>query len=140
MSALVRVAAALLFDAAGRVLLAQRPQGKSMAGLWEFPGGKLDGAETPEQALLGIDLRRCHLLRQLRHDYGQYVVELEAFVVDEYRGEPAGLEGQRLQWVSPAALSQQALLPADLPIVDALNAQEVNAHGAGHRHAGYPAR
>ena len=86
MSALVRVAAALLFDAAGRVLLAQRPQGKSMAGLWEFPGGKLDGAETPEQALrrelreeLGIDLRRCHLLRQLRHDYGQYVVELEAF-------------------------------------------------------------
>jgi 8-oxo-dGTP diphosphatase len=146
-SALVRVAAALLFDADGRVLLAQRPQGKPMAGLWEFPGGKLDGSETPEQALrrelreeLGIDLCRCHLLRQLRHDYGQYVVELEAFVVDEYRGEPAGLEGQRLQWVSPAALSQQALLPADLPIVEALNAQEVNAHGAGHRHAGYPAR
>ena len=147
MSALVRVAAALLFDAAGRVLLAQRPQGKSMAGLWEFPGGKLDGAETAEQALrrelreeLGIDLRRCHLLHQLRHDYGDWVVELEAFVVDEYRGEPSGLEGQTLQWVSVAALSQQALLPADLPIVEALNAQEVIAHGAGSRHAGYSAR
>ncbi|MGA2562498.1 MAG: 8-oxo-dGTP diphosphatase MutT [Steroidobacteraceae bacterium] len=147
MSASVRVAAALLFDAAGRVLLAQRPRGKPMAGLWEFPGGKLDGPESAQQALrrelreeLGIELRSCHLLLQLRHDYGQYVVELEAFVVDDYRGEPAGLEGQTLQWVNVAALSQQALLPADLPIVDVLNAQEVIAHGAGSRHAGYPAR
>jgi 8-oxo-dGTP diphosphatase len=143
----VRVVAALLFDACGRVLLAQRPQGKSMAGLWEFPGGKIDADESSQQALgrelreeLGIELRRCHLLRQLRHDYGDWVVELEAFVVDEYRGEPSGLEGQTLQWVSVAALSKQALLPADLPIVEALNAKEVIAHGAGPQHAGYSAR
>ncbi len=146
-TALVRVAAAVLFDAAGRVLIAQRPEGKHMAGYWEFPGGKLDSGETAQQALerelaeeIGIELRRCHRLLQLRHDYGDRVVELEVFVADEFRGEPTGLEGQGLQWVAIAELSRQRLLPANQPIVEALNAYEVNAHGAGHRTAGYTAR
>jgi 8-oxo-dGTP diphosphatase len=142
-----RVAAAVLFDAGGRVLISQRPAGKPLAGYWEFPGGKLETQETAAQGLarelreeLGIELRRCHPLLQLRHDYEDRVVALEVFVVDESRGEPSGLEGQTLRWVSLAALPQQALLPADRPIVEALKADEEIAHGAGHRHAGYSAR
>jgi len=128
MSAPVRVAAAVLFDAAGRVLIARRPEGRHMAGYWEFPGGKLAERERPEQALerelreeLGIELRRCHPLLRLRHHYADRSVELEVFVVDEARGEPAGLEGQALKWVSVAELSQERLLPADRPIIEALN-------------------
>jgi 8-oxo-dGTP diphosphatase len=143
----VRVAAAVLFDADGRVLISRRPPGKHMAGYWEFPGGKLDASESPEQALrrelheeLGIELRRCHPLLQLRHDYSDRSVQLEVFVVDESRGEPSGQEGQALKWVSVTELSQQQLLPADRPIVEALNAYEGIAHGAGHRTAGHSAR
>jgi len=146
-SAPLRVAAAVLFDAGGRVLITQRPQGKSLAGYWEFPGGKLDGAESPEQALarelreeLGIELHRCHRLLGLRHDYADRTVELEVFVVDESRGEPSGLEGQVLKWVRVAALAQEHLLPADRPIVEALTAYEDIEYGAGHRIAGHSAR
>jgi 8-oxo-dGTP diphosphatase len=123
----VRVVAAVLFDAAGRVLIAQRPQGKHMAGFWEFPGGKRNQAEPSVRALerelreeLGIELRRCHPLLQLRHDYPDRAVELEVFVADEFHGEPAALEGQALKWVSVASLSGVGLLPADRPIVEAL--------------------
>jgi 8-oxo-dGTP diphosphatase len=147
MSDAVRVAAAVLFDAAGRVLISRRPPGKPMAGYWEFPGGKLDANESPEQALrrelreeLGIELGRCHPLLQLRHDYADRTVQIEVFVVDESRGEPSALEGQTLKWVSVVELSQQPLLPADGPIVEALNVYEGIAHGAGHRTAGHSAR
>jgi 8-oxo-dGTP diphosphatase len=123
------VVAAVLRDAHGRVLIAQRPPGKHMAGFWEFPGGKIAAGESKVAALtrelaeeLGIALRRCHPLLQLRHDYPDRVVELDVFVVDEYAGEPAGLETQALQWVAPAELASQALLPADRPIIEALNA------------------
>ena len=147
MSEPLRVAAAVLFDGDGRVLIAQRPAGKYMAGYWEFPGGKLDAAEAAEQALrrelreeLGIELRRCHRLLELRHHYTDRAVELEVFVVDESHGEPSGLEGQALKWVSVAELAQEHLLPADRPIVEALTAYEGIGHGAGHRIAGYSAR
>jgi 8-oxo-dGTP diphosphatase len=143
----LRVAAAVLFDADGRVLLAQRPAGKMLAGYWEFPGGKLDAAEAPEQALarelreeLGIELLRCHRLLGLRHDYADRAVELEVFVVDESRGEPSGLEGQALKWVAVTGLAQEHLLPADGPIVEALRAHEDIRYGAGHRLAGHSAR
>jgi 8-oxo-dGTP diphosphatase len=128
-SAAVRVVAAVLRDAGGRVLIAQRPPGKHMAGYWEFPGGKIAAGESSEQALtrelaeeLGIALQRCHPLLQLRHDYADRVVELEVFVVDDYRGEPSGRETQALKWVAAAELFAQALLPADRPIIEALNA------------------
>jgi 8-oxo-dGTP diphosphatase len=128
-SAAVRVVAAVLHDAHGRVLIAQRAPGKHMAGYWEFPGGKIIPGESSEAALarelaeeLGISLRRCHPLLQLRHDYPDRVVELDVFLVDDYGGEPTGLEAQALKWVAAAQLAGEALLPADRPIIDALNA------------------
>jgi 8-oxo-dGTP diphosphatase len=130
----LRVAAAVLFDASGRVLIAQRPAGKFLAGYWEFPGGKLDACEAAEEAL-GRELRE-----ELRHHYADRAVELEVFVVDESRGEPSGLEGQALKWVRVAELAQEHLLPADRPIVEALTANEENGNGAGHRIAGHSAR
>ena len=127
MTAAVRVVAAVLRDERGRVLIAQRPAGKHMAGYWEFPGGKIAPGESSEQALkrelaeeLGVSLQRCHPLLQLRHDYADRVVELEVFAVDDYAGAPAGLEAQALKWVAAAELGAQALLPADRPIVEAL--------------------
>ena len=147
MNPTVRVAAAVLFDAARRVLIAQRPEGKYLGGFWEFPGGKLDADETTEQALarelreeLGIETRGCHRLLQLRHHYPDREVVLDVFVVEDFAGVPAALEGQPLQWVAPTALAQQRLLPADLPIVDAILAYEGHGHGAGHRTAGHSAR
>ena len=129
MTAAVRVVAAVLRDDHGRVLIAQRPAGKHMAGYWEFPGGKIAPGESSEQALkrelaeeLGVSLQRCHPLLQLRHDYADRVVELEVFAVDDYAGAPAGLEAQALKWVAAAELGAQALLPADRPIVEALAA------------------
>jgi 8-oxo-dGTP diphosphatase len=125
----VHVVAAVPRDAAGRVLITQRPPGKHMAGYWEFPGGKIGAGESGEQALrrelaeeLGVALQRCHPLLQLRHDYADRVVQLEVFVVDEYGGQPSGLEAQALKWVAVAELAAQGLLPADRPIVEALNA------------------
>ena len=128
MTAAVRVVAAVLCDERGRVLLAQRPAGKHMAGYWEFPGGKIAPGESSEQALrrelaeeLGVSLHRCHPLLQLRHDYADRVVELEVFAVDDYGGQPAALEDQALKWVAVDELGGQALLPADRPIIEALN-------------------
>jgi 8-oxo-dGTP diphosphatase len=127
-TAAVRVVAAVLRDEHGRVLIAQRPAGKHMGGYWEFPGGKIAPGESSEQALkrelaeeLGVSLRRCHPLLQLRHDYADRVVELEVFAVDDYGGQPAGLEAQALKWVATAELGGQGLLPADRPIIEALN-------------------
>lgn len=128
MTAAVRVVAAVLCDERGRVLIAQRPAGKHMAGYWEFPGGKIAPGESSEQALrrelaeeLGVSLHRCHPLLQLRHDYADRVVELEVFAVDDYGGQPAALEDQALKWVAVDELGGQALLPADRPIIEALN-------------------
>ena len=127
MSTTVRVAAAVLRDASGQVLIAQRPPGKHMAGYWEFPGGKIDAHESAQQALarelseeIGVALRRCRPLLQLQHEYADRVVALEVFLVDEYTGEPQPLEQQRLKWVAPAALLDAGLLPADRPIAEEL--------------------
>jgi len=128
MSATVHVVAGVLRDPDGRVLISQRPAGKHMAGYWEFPGGKVAPGESAEQALarelteeIGVSVRRCHPLLQLRHDYPDRVIELDVFLVDDYRGEPTGLEAQALRWVAASELGSQALLPADRPIIDALN-------------------
>lgn len=128
MNGAVRVVAGVLRDSDGRVLLAQRPAGKHMAGYWEFPGGKIAPGENGEQALarelteeLGVSLGHCRPLLQLRHDYVDRVVELDVFLVDDYQGEPSGREAQALKWVGLGELGAQGLLPADRPIIDALN-------------------
>ena len=125
----LRVVAAVLYDAAGRVLIAQRPAGKFLAGKWEFPGGKLEPGESPEQGLarelaeeLGVEVQRCRPLVSLRHDYPDRRIELATLLVERYAGEPAGREGQALKWVAPPELYTLDLLPADRPIVDRLQA------------------
>jgi 8-oxo-dGTP diphosphatase len=124
----LRVVAGVLRDCDGRILIAQRPAGKHMAGFWEFPGGKIAPGESGEQALarelteeLGVAVERCHPLLQLRHDYSDRVVELDVFVVDNYQGIPMSREAQALKWVMASELIREPLLPADRPIVDALN-------------------
>ncbi len=123
----IRVAAGILRDTGGRVLITERTGGGPFDGLWEFPGGKLLDGEAPEAALkrelreeIGIDLRVCGQFMRIAHDYPDRSVTIDFFLVHEWRNEPAGLEGQRLEWVSPLALDAGRMLPANVPIVDAL--------------------
>jgi 8-oxo-dGTP diphosphatase len=123
----VRVVAAALYDAQGRVLIADRPAGKHMAGRWEFPGGKVAEGETLSDALarelneeLGITVSQAEPLLDLTHDYPDRRVELHMWVVKGYTGEPRSLDGQRLKWVEPARLSEEDILEADLPFIQAL--------------------
>jgi len=120
------VAAAALIDIDGRVLLAQRPEGKSMAGMWEFPGGKVDAGETPEAALvrelaeeLGIDVGQSCLapLAFASHDYDTFHLLMPLYACRQWRGEMVPREGQRLAWVRPARLFDYPLPPADVPLV-----------------------
>ena len=121
----VRVVAAVIYDSQRRVLISERPAGKTLAGCWEFPGGKIEAGESAEGALrrelleeLGVRASALRAVFELRHEYPERHVELAVFVVDAYSGVPAGLEGQALRWESPAALRSVALLPADLPIIE----------------------
>ena len=110
---LILVAAVVLVDADGRVLLAQRPEGKAMAGLWEFPGGKVDPGETPEAALirelaeeLGIDVTASCLapFTFASHAYPDFHLLMPLYVCRKWSGMPIAREGQRLSWVWPARL------------------------------------
>lgn len=120
------VAAAALVDTQGRVLLAQRPEGKSMAGLWEFPGGKVKEGETPEYALmreleeeLGIETRECCFspLGFSSHAYADFHLLMPLFVCRVWRGEPNPLEAQALIWVMPKDLYNYPMPEADIPLV-----------------------
>jgi 8-oxo-dGTP diphosphatase len=123
----IRVVAGALFDSQGRVLIAQRPAGKHMAGRWEFPGGKIDTGESELEALrrelleeLGVRLEAAERMLELSHDYAERRVKLSMWRVTAYRGEPRTLDGQALKWVHPADLTNEDLLEADRPIVQAL--------------------
>jgi 8-oxo-dGTP diphosphatase len=124
----IHVVAAALIDAAGRVLIAQRPAGKHLAGGWEFPGGKLEPGEEREAGLarelreeLGITVTDApRPLIQVSHSYPTRDVLLDVFVIRSYEGEPRGLDGQALRWCTLEELDQADLLPADGPIVKAL--------------------
>jgi len=124
---IVRVVAAALYDQDGRVLIAQRPAGKHMAGRWEFPGGKIAAGETEAAALarelheeLGVRVLTSHFLMRLTHQYDDRRVELSLWIVDGYTGEPGPLDGQRLKWVAPADLALEDILEADQPFIQAL--------------------
>lgn len=123
----VRVVAAVLFDQQGRVLLAERPAGRHLAGWWEFPGGKVGAGESDAVALvrelreeLGIEALPERELLTVCHSYSDRAVQLVFWRVGSFAGEPDGLEGQRLKWVSIDALADERLLEADRPLVAAL--------------------
>jgi 8-oxo-dGTP diphosphatase len=114
-------------DRLGRVLIAQRPAGRHMAGAWEFPGGKVAAGETPLQALarelreeIGVEVREARPLLRYRHAYPERVVLLDVWLVTAHSGEPRSLEGQPLRWEAVDRLLVAGLLEADRPILDAL--------------------
>ncbi len=123
---MVLVVAVALVDADGRVLLAQRPEGKSMAGLWEFPGGKVHAGETPEAALirelheeLGIDVKESCLapLTFASHNYETFHLLMPLYVCRRWEGQVTGREGQALAWVRPTRLADYPMPPADKPLI-----------------------
>jgi 8-oxo-dGTP diphosphatase len=122
----VLVSAVALFDADGRVLLAQRPAGKPLAGLWEFPGGKVNPCETPEAALirelaeeLGINVAASCLapFTFASYSYPDFHLLMPLYVCRKWSGIPLPREGQRLAWVRPARLGDYPMPPADKPLI-----------------------
>ncbi len=126
---IILVSAAALIDADGRVLVAKRPEGKSMAGLWEFPGGKVAEGESPEAALvreldeeLGIEVCESCLypLTFASHAYADFHLMMPLYACRKWQGIPKPREGQDIRWVYPNALSGLSMPPADGPLVQAL--------------------
>lgn len=122
----VLVAAVVLANPDGEVLLAKRPEGKAMAGLWEFPGGKVQDGETPEFALcreleeeLGIETRECCFtpLGFASHSYDDFHLMMPLYVCRMWKGDPEPLEGQELAWVKPNDLAKYDMPPADIPLI-----------------------
>lgn len=130
----VLVVAAALIDSEGRILLAQRPPGKAMAGLWEFPGGKIENNEIPEIALarelkeeLGIDIHPNTLkpITFASHAYESFHLLMPLYACRQWDGHPVGAEGQSLAWVSPSRLHEYPAPAADLPLFDELAERKV---------------
>ena len=126
---IILVSAVALIDPDGRVLLAQRPEGKSMAGLWEFPGGKVEAGETPEGALvrelheeLGIETWSSCLapLTFASHTYNDFHLLMPLFACRKWDGIVQGKEGQKLAWVYAKDLNKYPMPPADIPIIPIL--------------------
>jgi 8-oxo-dGTP diphosphatase len=123
---LLLVAACALVDADGRVLLAQRPEGKQLAGLWEFPGGKVEAGETPEQCIIrelqeeiGIetDIPCLAPLTFASHSYDDFHLLMPLFVCRRFRGIAQPREGQALKWVRPKQMREYPMPPADAPLI-----------------------
>jgi 8-oxo-dGTP diphosphatase len=121
---IIRVAAGVLIDTSGRVLLAQRPPGKHLAGMWEFPGGKCETDEDAPQALvrelreeLGIEAEPADFLIRVPWRYGEKHLQLDALRVIRWHGTPSSCEGQALRWIEPGLCDRRELAPADRPIL-----------------------
>ncbi|MCE2483563.1 MAG: (deoxy)nucleoside triphosphate pyrophosphohydrolase [Alphaproteobacteria bacterium] len=126
MTAIVLVAALALVDSDGRVLLARRPEGKPMTGLWEFPGGKVEADETPERTVvreareeLGVDVEHSCLapLTFASHTYPDFHLLMPLYVCRIWSGVARGMEGQALKWVRPAEMDARTMPPADAPLI-----------------------
>lgn len=127
----LHVAAVALVDDQGRVLLARRPAGKAMAGLWEFPGGKVEEDETPEEALLrelveelGITILPADLTlaATAAHDYDDFHLHMPLYLCRRWQGTPRAIEAEELAWVAPAAMAEYPMPAADRPLVASLSA------------------
>jgi 8-oxo-dGTP diphosphatase len=123
----IDVVAGGLFDGAGRLLIAQRPPGKPLAGRWEFPGGKLLAGEDAYAGLvrelreeLGVEVRAAARLMRYAHRYPERTVWLDMWLVSDWQGEVHAHDGQALAWVEPSRLAEHDILEADAPIVEAL--------------------
>jgi 8-oxo-dGTP diphosphatase len=123
----IHVVAGILRESDGRVLLAERQKDRPFKGLWEFPGGKADAAETPEQALgrelheeLGIEITGFERLVSIDHDYTDRLVHIDFFLVTAWRGKVRAMAGQGLRWILPAEIDKHEVLPADVDVVDVL--------------------
>lgn len=123
---IVLVAAAALIDVDGRVLICQRPEGKSLAGLWEFPGGKVEKGETPEQCLirelheeLGITVAQACLAPFVfaSHTYETFHLLMPLYLLRRWEGQVTAKEHKAMAWVKPDKLSDYDMPPADLPLV-----------------------
>ena len=123
---IVLVAAVALIDADGRVLISRRPEGKQLAGLWEFPGGKVEAGERPETALirelkeeLAIDVSESCLapLTFASHGYETFHLLMPLYVCRRWQGTVRGAEGQDLAWVTPLRLQDYPMPPADVPLI-----------------------
>jgi 8-oxo-dGTP diphosphatase len=123
---LLLVAACALVDVDGRVLLAQRPPGKTLAGLWEFPGGKVEPGETPEETLVRELHEELGIVTQIpclapltfaSHSYETFHLLMPLYVCRRFEGIPQAREGQALKWVRPGALRDYPMPPADAPLI-----------------------
>jgi 8-oxo-dGTP diphosphatase len=126
---LVLVAACALVDADGRVLIAQRPPGKQLAGLWEFPGGKVEPGETPEECLIrelreeiGVETKVACLapLTFASHSYDDFHLLMPLYVCRRFEGIAVPREGQKLKWVRPRQMRDYPMPPADAPLIPTL--------------------
>ncbi|NDC59776.1 MAG: (deoxy)nucleoside triphosphate pyrophosphohydrolase [Alphaproteobacteria bacterium] len=129
MTRLVLVVAAAFVDAQSRILIAQRPLNKQLGGLWEFPGGKVEVGERPEDALVrevreeldvAVDRDALEPLTFASHAYDDFHLLMPLFIVRRWQGEPRAVEAPALAWASPSDLRAYAMPPADEPLVDAL--------------------
>ena len=123
----IHVAAGILIDPDGRVLITDRSRAGAMQEFWEFPGGKLASGESAAEALrrelaeeLGIDMTSFDHFCSLEHDYPERRVAIDFFLVREWQGTPTGVEGQAMQWLKPADILPDLLLPADAPVIEML--------------------
>ncbi len=123
---ILHVVACALIDRDGRILLAERPKGRSMEGLWEFPGGKIEEGETPEKALirelneeLGIDTSENCLapFTFASHSYEEFHLLMPLYICRKWKGQIIGKEEQNLKWVKPNNLADYQMPPADVPLV-----------------------
>ncbi len=123
----INVAAGILLDAEGRLLITDRSRASTMREFWEFPGGKLANGESAEDALcrelaeeLGIEIMLSEHFRSIEHDYPGMRVAIDFFLVRRWQGTPSGIEGQALRWLRPAEFAPGLLLPADAPVLELL--------------------